>query len=362
MNDELYPIRDKLLSGEHISEAEGEALYASTDLLALGRLAEIVGARVAGAERILVRARRIRYSNVCRNQCRYCLNAKPPGAPGAYTRSVPEVVDLVGEAVAAGIDQFQLTGGTNPDVTYDYYLDMLSAIRDAYPEVHLQGFAPAQLAAITAMARSRFTDVLCDLRDAGLNSILEDGADIFDPRIRKVLCGAKATGGQWLQVMRDAHSVGLAGGASMLYGHLEGAEEKLHHLSYLRDLQDETGGFTFYAPRAYTLTEYGVDPGTLVGGTEDLREFAVARVFLAGVPHVRCYANDLGMKTTQIALHFGVDTVVCRVHDDEPLNDADRAERRLPNALQLRELIERSGFDVRTAALDQRPADYLLAE
>lgn len=362
MNDELYPIRDKLLSGEHITEAEGEALYASTDLLALGRLAEIVTARLSGAERTLVSARRIRYSNVCRNQCRYCVNAKRPGAPGAYTRSVGEVVDLVGESVAAGIEQFQLTGGTNPDVTYDYYLDMLSSIRRAYPEVHLQGFAPAQLAAITAMAQSRFTDVLSDLRDAGLNSILEDGADIFDPRIRKVLCGAKATGGQWLQVMRDAHSVGLAGGASMLYGHYEGAEEKLHHLSHLRDLQDETGGFTFYAPRAYMPNENGVDPGTLVGGTEDLREFAVARVFLAGVPHVRCYANDLGMKTTQIALHFGVDTVVCRIHDDEPLNDDKRAALRLPNAMQLRELISHSGFEVRAAALDQRPANYSLAE
>jgi len=362
MNDELYPIRDKLLSGVDITEAEADALYASTDLLALGRLAEIVDARISGTDRTLVSARRIRYSNVCRNQCRYCVSAKRPGDPGAYTRSVSEVVDLVGEAVQAGIDQFQLTGGTNPDVTYDYYLDMLSAIRGSYPYVHLQGFAPAQLSAITVMAQSRFTDVLADLRDAGLDSILEDGADIFDPTIRRVLCGSKATGGQWLQVMRDAHSVGLVGGASMLYGHYEGAAERVHHLSYLRDLQDETGGFTFYAPRAYQPNENGIDPGTLVGGTEDMREFAVARVFLTDVPHIRCYANDLGMKTTQIALHFGVDTVVCRVHDDEPLHDDRRAALKLPNATQLRELIEHSGFDVRAAALDQRSADYTLAE
>jgi aminodeoxyfutalosine synthase len=354
MTELLYAVKDSIAGGRPLTVAEGEELYACTDLLELGRLAETLRHRQADGNCTLIKARRIRYSNVCRNQCSYCAKAKRPGEDGAYQRTVDEVVDLVDEAVSLGFTQFQLAGGASPSDELDYFLEMLSALRARYPQIHLQGFAPAQLVNIANVARLSSTEVLAQLRGAGLDSLLEDGADIFDPAIRRVLCRTKATGGQWLQVMREAHGMGMLGGASMLYGHYEGREEKIEHLCHLRDLQDETGRFTFYAPRTFRAENNLANAGALVGGVEDLREFAVGRIFLSTFPHLRCYANDLGMKTTQIALNFGVDTVVVVTHDHEPLRDEDRADAGLPNLPQLRELVERVGLDIREGTLDQR--------
>ncbi len=336
---DMTTIREKIDRGVPLEDQDATELYSSSDLLGLGMLAQSVRQRVGASACSLISVRRIRYSNVCRNRCRHCDGSFMEGAEGAYTATVPEVVDWVGEAVRRGVDQIQLTGGSNPEPPYDYYMEMVGAVRAAFPEIHIQGFAPEQLANIAKRAALTFTEVLRDLKNAGLSSLLEDGADIFDPTIRTYLCPAKCTGGTWLQIMREAHELGMFTGASMLYGHLEGPETKTEHLSRLRDLQDETGGFTFFAPRAFRRSKR-VRNG-LVGGLEDLREFAVSRVFLQNFPHVRCYANDLGMKTTQIALQFGVDSVVVLVRDGEPLDDGMRADVGLPNATQLRDLLER---------------------
>ena len=351
---ELMPsIKDKLSRGEPISELDALELYACNDLLTLGQLAQLATRKDQAGQCTIINVRRVRYSNICRNRCRHCARAKEPGEAGAYTRSAAEVRDLVGAAVKLGIDQIQLVGGANPDPPYDYYLDMVRTVREDFPHVHIQGFAPAQLAAIATTAERSFRHVLTDLREAGLDSILEDGADIFDPKIRRILCPAKASGGTWLQVMREAHEEGVLGGAGMLYGHFEGPDEKVEHLSRLRDLQEETGGFRFFAPRAFRIGGKSALDSPLIGGTEDMREFAVGRAFLENFPHIRCYANDLGMKSTQIALQFGVDTIAVVVHDAEPVGDEERAARGMPNATQLSDLADRAGFRVLAASLDQ---------
>lgn len=339
-------IRELVSASAALSEADALALYECTDLLELGHLAQAVQEKRAGQACQLTTARRIRYSNVCRNQCRHCRRAKAPGAEGAYTRTVAEVVDLAGAAWDQGISYVQLVGGASPDPLPDFYLEMVSALRRHYPGLRLEGFAPAQLAAIAQAVHRTFSEIIRDLRAAGLDAILEDGADIFDPEIRRALCPAKASGGVWLQVMRDAHEEGMVTGASMLYGHLEGPPQKVEHLSRLRDLHDETQGFGFYAPRCFRSNGTPITGSGLVSGTEDLREFAVGRVFLAQFGSIRCYANDLGMKTTQIAVHFGVDDVVVAVHDDEPVSDDERAREGLPNQGQLGELLERAGHPV----------------
>lgn len=356
MSSAVIRVRSLLEAGETISEADAGALYESTDLLGLGALTQMVRRNGSATDCSLVCARRIRYSNVCRNRCPHCAKARRPEDPDAYTRSVSEVVDLASEAVEQGIDQIQLAGGASPEANVDYFLEMVAAVRRHCPDAHIQGFAPAQLVNIAVIHNMGFREVIEQLLDAGLDSLLEDGADIFDPEIRRVLCRTKATGGQWLQVMREAHELGMVGGASMLYGHYEGREERIQHLSYLRDLQSETHGFTFYAPRTFR-GENNLLSGAIVGGGEDMREFAVGRIFLHNFAHLRCYANDLGMKTTQLALHFGVDSVAVILHDGEPIRDEDRAVRGMPNASQLRELIERSGFSVRADTLDQRPVE-----
>lgn len=339
-------IRELVSADVPLSEADALSLYECTDLLELGSLAQTVQARRGLPACHLTTARRLRYSNVCRNRCPHCGRAKAPDADGAYTRTVAQMVDLAGEAWAEGIGYVQLVGGASPDPRWDYYLEMVQALRQQYPGLRLEGFAPPQLAVIAQAVHRTFRELVRELHAAGLDAIVEDGADIFDPDVRQRLCPSKASGGVWLQVMRDAHEEGMVTGGSMLYGHQETPPQKVEHLSRLRDLSDETRGFGFYAPRCFRSNGTSTRGSGLVSGTEDLREFAVGRVYLSQVPSIRCYANDLGMKTTQIAAHFGVDSVVVAVHDEEPVADDERAHQGLPNESQLRELLQRAGHRV----------------
>lgn len=348
-------IHAKLADGTRISTEEAAGLYQSTDLFELCELGRQVAARRNG-QRTLISARCIIYSNACADNCRRCRTLRLPAEGEPRTLAAQEVADKAAESVQAGLSQIQLVGSVEPDRPYDYYLDLVSALRRAVPGAHIQAFGPAQVGALSANLRLGFPRILADLASAGLDSIREDGADVFDPRARGTACYAKVTGGTWLQVMRDAHDQGLVGGATMLFGPGVGPQEKALHLGRLRDLQEDTGGFSFFAPRPAYRTGNGAAALHAPGGLEALREFAVGSIFLDEIPHVRCYAEDLGMALSQVALQFGADTVAVLVYDDEPLEAGERADRGLPNAPQVAELIRAAGYDVLTAPLDQRPS------
>jgi aminodeoxyfutalosine synthase len=302
----MSAIASKIESGQRLSGKDGLRLYRDGDILELGRLANLVRERKNGDRTYFVVNRHINYTNICRNRCRFCAFSRSPGEEGAYALSVEEIV-RVATSGSLHFTELHIVGGLHPDLPFSYYVEMLSALRGALPQVHLQAFTAVEVAHLAERAGLSIGETLGRLREVGLGSLPGGGAEVFSPRVRELICPGKLPGDEWLDVMREAHHLGLRSNATMLYGHVETPEEKVDHLLRLHDLQDETGGFMAYIPLAYHSenTELGGRPSTT--GIEDLREVAIGRLMLDNFDHVKSFWIMQGLKLAQVSLSFGAD-------------------------------------------------------
>ena len=337
----------RLATGEHLSVSECEGLYESQDLDALCAAAnEFRHSRANGTAYLGLR-REITYTTICGNACVVCGHAVVRENLGLISRTVAEVATLAALAANDGYRHIRLVGGANPELPYDFYLDVIAAIRALCPEVHIQAFAPAQVAQIADAGGVSLRQALMDMRDAGIDSLPGDGAEVFSPRVRRALCPAKVSGGTWLTIMREANALGIAGEATMTFGHLETSREKAEHLARLRDLQDDECGLSAYTPLAAALPATG--PWQILPLEADAirRETAIARLMLDNVTHIRyAYAcSDLSL--CRAALEAGADEVCVTVSDST-------AEAPPPDMAQVRDLIESLGMVLRESADGRR--------
>ncbi len=312
----LQPIAAKVLAGERLDASAGVALYTTTDLLGLGRLADYANTRRNG-DRVLFSANQhINPTNVCilRHTCTFCSFARTPKVEGAYTRSLEEVFHEAEQARGMPTREFHIVGGLHPKLRLSYYTDMLRGLRERHPDVHIKALTAVEIAHLARIERISERDVLLALREAGLTSLPGGGAEVFSTAVRATIAERKLTGEEWIRVHRTAHELGIPTNCTMLYGHVETAEDRIAHLAMLRDLQDETGGFLTYIPLAYhpDHNELGEElgrVGTATSGYEDLKNIAVARLFLDNVPHVKTHWPMVTPFLSQIALGFGCDDV-----------------------------------------------------
>lgn len=303
----LGHILDKVRAGERLSLDDGRRLYEHPDILALGYLANIVRERQNGNRAYFIYNQHINYSNVCTNLCKFCAFGRPKGDALAYEMSLDEIRAKVRERLDEPISEIHIVGGIHPDLPFAYYVDMLRAIREIRPEVHLQAFTCVEIHHLAKLAGKPVDETLRVLMDAGLGSMPGGGAEVFNPRIRQLTCPDKLPGEGWLEVARIAHRLGLRTNATMLYGHIETIDERLEHLDALRRCQDETGGFLAFIPLAYhpKNTELGGSGNTT--GVNDLKNIAVSRLMLDNFPHIKAYWVMIGPKLAQVALSFGAD-------------------------------------------------------
>ncbi|HEX6616876.1 MAG TPA: aminofutalosine synthase MqnE [Gemmatimonadales bacterium] len=312
----LQPIAAKVLAGERLDASEGVALYTTTDLLGLGRLADYANTRHNG-DRVLFSANQhINPTNVCilRHTCTFCSFARTPKEDGAYTRSLEEVFHEAEQARGMPTREFHIVGGLHPKLRLSYYTDMLRGLKERHPNVHIKALTAVEIAHLARIERISERDVLLALREAGLTSLPGGGAEVFSTAVRATIAERKLTGEEWIRVHRTAHELGIPTNCTMLYGHVETAADRVAHLAMLRDLQDETGGFLTYIPLAYhpDHNELGEElgrVGTATSGYEDLKNIAVARLFLDNVPHVKTHWPMVTPFLSQIALGFGCDDV-----------------------------------------------------
>jgi aminodeoxyfutalosine synthase len=307
----LAEIERKVDAGGRLSAADGLALYAAPDLLWLGRLARRAQQRVTGDRVYFNVNRHINLTNVCKARCAFCSFRRDEGEEGAYTMTVDEAVAAARETAAAlDITELHIVNGLHPGLPFEYYLDALRALKAALPHVHLKAFTAVEVwwfARITGMG---YEDVLRALIDAGMGSLPGGGAEIFAPRVRRRICGYKSTAEDWLDVHRTAHNLGLKTNATMLYGHIETPEERVDHVLRLRDLQDQTGGFQVFIPLRYHNEHNrmgGPEGLPMATALESARVFAVSRLLLDNIPHLKAYWIMLGLDTAQTLLEFGVD-------------------------------------------------------
>lgn len=312
----LRPIADKVLDARRLDAADARVLYATTDLLGLGRIADFANQRRHGDRVYFSANQHLNPTNVCilRNTCVFCSFARMPKEAGAYTRTLDEVYAEAEQARGTPTSEFHIVGGLHPKLRLSYYTDMLRGLKERFPHIHIKALTAVEIAHLARIEQASVRDVLLALQAAGLTSLPGGGAEVFSTAVRATIAERKLTGEEWIAVHREAHQLGIPTNCTMLYGHVETADDRIEHLTMLRSLQDETGGFLTYIPLAYhpDHNELGEELGRVGSATtayEDLKNIAIGRLFLDSIPHVKTHWPMVTPFLSQLALSFGCDDV-----------------------------------------------------
>jgi cyclic dehypoxanthinyl futalosine synthase len=299
-------IADKVRAGGRVTSDEAAMLFHDAALPLLGRLADEIRARRHPGDIVTyIIDRNVNYTNVCVARCNFCAFYRPVGSSEGYVLGFDEIFRKIDETIALGGGQLLLQGGHNPDLPIEWYEDLFRAVKQRYPEFRLHALSPPEVIHLTRLTRSPIAAVIDRLIAAGLDSIPGGGAEILVDRVRKILnCYGKATADEWLDVMRHAHAAGLRTTATMMYGHVETVEERIEHLTRLRELQDERGGFTAFIAWSYQ-PEHTQLGGYEATGLEYLRMLALARIVLDNFPGLQASWVTQGGKVGQLSLAYG---------------------------------------------------------
>ena len=313
---ELAPIAEKVRGRERLSFEDGVTLFRTRDFLGLGRLANEVRERLHGNTAYYNVNRYLNPTNLCWVDCALCAWAKKVNEPGGYEMAIDEVVEEAGKGYSEAVTEFHIVGGLHPTWPFEYYTGLLRALKSRFPGVHLKAWTMVELDWIARIGGRSIPDTIRDLRAAGMDSCPGGGAEIFARRVRDVICRNKISGERWLEIARECHRLGVRTNATMLYGSVETVEERVAHLLRLRELQDETGGFSGLIPLAFHPENTPLAHLPETSGRTDLRVIAVSRLLLDNFPHVKAYWIQIGTKLAQIALYFGADDLVGTVVDE----------------------------------------------
>lgn len=305
---ELRPIAEKIEARQRISEADALDLYRCHDLNALGIMASTVRKQKNGNCATYIVNRYINYSNICVLSCQFCAFAARKRDAHAFERASEEIVNAVAEALRFGITEVHMVGGLHPTLKKDWYLTLLRDLRALDPDLHIKAFTAIEVRHLAQrIFRLSIGHTLELLREAGLGSMTGGGAEIFDAEVRNQICRGKETAAEWLDVHRIWHQMGGHSTCTMLYGHVETLAHRVDHLRQLRELQDETGGFTGFVPFAFepqTTVLAHIKPASAV---MQLRNLAVSRIYLDNIDHLTAYWVSMGLPLAQVSLSYGVD-------------------------------------------------------
>ena len=295
----------KIKNNEPIGFDEAMALYKDTDLLALGQLAHLIRTRLNGDSHVTFAIdRNINYTNICISQCKFCAFFRDKGHKEAYVMDNVTLEQKVIETKELGGTHILFQGGLNPDLDLEWHKEKIRIIRSLGLNVH--GYSPPEIIFFSKSWDMPVPKVLEELVDAGLSSIPGGGAEILSDRVREKVSPKKANTEQWLLVMKSAHMLGLKTTATMMFGHIETAMERLEHLFLIRELQEQTGGFTSFIPWTYQMGEHTIQVEK-EGTNSYLRMLAISRIVLNNVPHIQASWVTQGPHVAQVALHFGAD-------------------------------------------------------
>ena len=309
----LAPLADKVEAGERLSFDDGVALFRSDDITGIGHLADSVN-RAKHGDRVMFAANQhINPTNICilRKTCVFCSYARLPKEEGAYRYTMEQIWEEAATANSTLTREFHIVGGLDMKAGLAYYTEMFRGLKERHPHVHIKALTAVEIAHIARIEKMSIRDTLVALHEAGLDTMPGGGAEVFSPGVRATIADKKLSGEEYIAVHREAHSLGIRSNCTMLYGHVETYEDRIAHLSMLRDLQDETGGYLAYIPLAYhpdhnELGETLHRTGTATSGFDDLKNLAVGRLFLDNIDHIKTHWVMVTPFISQTSLHFGV--------------------------------------------------------
>jgi cyclic dehypoxanthinyl futalosine synthase len=305
----IQPILDKALAGERLTAEDCTVLLESHDFVRIGLAADEIRNRKNDPDVVTyIIDRNINYTNVCNVVCTFCAFYRRPGKPDTYVHSMDEICARIDETIALGGTGVLMQGGLHPDLNIEWYEDLLSTLHAKYPDFQLHCFSPPEIHNISLISKLDYKTIMQRLKDAGLNSMPGGGGEILDDEVRKRV-STKCTTQEWLDVMRAAHEVGLRTTATMMFGIGDRIEHRVRHLQRVRDLQDDTGGFTAFIPWTFQRenTALGRKITEEPTGIDYLKMLSVSRLFLDNVQHIQASWLTQGIRLGQTALRFGAD-------------------------------------------------------
>jgi aminodeoxyfutalosine synthase len=351
----LKHILDKVQAGERLSFEDGVTMYRSSDLLTLGFMANMVRERLHGDVTYFNVNRHINPTDVCVASCRLCAFGKRAKDPHAYTMSLEQVWEVAGKGYAEAVTEFHIVGGLHPELSLDWFCKMIAGLKERYPGVHLKAFTMVEVAYLAKRARLSLRATLLRLKDAGVDSLPGGGAEIFSERVRRIICDHKIDGDEWLETARIAHQIGLKSNCTMLYGHLETAEDLADHLVRLRAVQDQTNGFVTFIPLAFHPANTALSHLQPTSGFNDLKQIAIARLMLDNIPHVKAYWIMMTPAVAQIAQRFGANDIDGTVVEEKIYHDAGATTSQHLRRQDLLRLIREAGREAVERDTSYRP-------
>jgi len=341
---ELRLIAAKVEARQRISEADALDLYRSNDLNALGIMASAVREQKNGNYATYIHNRYINYSNICVLSCQFCAFAAKKRDAHAFEYAIDEIIRVVGEALPLGITEVHMVGGLHPTLKKDWYLELLRSLRALDPGLHIKAFTAIEVRHLAQrIFRMSIRDTLELLREHGLGSITGGGAEIFDPIVRDKICRGKETAAEWADVHRTWHSMGGRSTCTMLYGHIETLAHRVDHLRWLRELQDETGGFTGFVPFAFEPQTTVLAHIKAASAFEQLRNLAVSRIYLDNIDHLTAYWVSMGLPLAQVSLSYGVDDLHGTILEEKIFHMAGATTPQVQTVETLKRVIREAG-------------------
>ena len=342
----LTDIHRKVQAQGRLSFEEGVRLFKSMDILVIGRMANEVRERMHGRRAFYAINLHINPTNICATRCEFCAFSRDEGASDAYVLTLDEVEEKVSEALSRfQINEVHIVGGHNPALGLDYYLEMLGRIRQASGEIFIKAFSAPEIDDLARRSGLPWTEVLKRLKEAGLDGMPGGGAEIFDPEVRLKICPKKISAEEWLGIHRVAHGLGLKTNATMLYGHIETDEQRVAHLLRLRELQDETQGFSAFVPLAYNPENNALRGVKETSGFLDLKMLSISRILLDNVPHIKAHGSATDLKFVQAALSFGADDMGGTNIHERVMHEAGSRAPECLSSTDLVRCIKDAGFE-----------------
>lgn len=337
---ELRQIGEKIINNERISKDEGLLLFERGSLSFLGSLANHVRERMHGNKTYFNRNFHIEPTNVCVFSCHFCSYSRLYAhKEEGWELSIEDMMNIVKKYDGKPETEVHIVGGVHPKMNIQFFGDLLRQIKAHRPELHIKGFTAVELDYMFRKAKMTTEEGLRFLKEAGLDSIPGGGAEIFDEEIRQQICADKVDGKGWLEIHETAHKLGMHSNATMLYGHIENYAHRIDHMEQLRALQDKTGGFNTFIPLKFRNKDNDMSHIEEVSLVEDLKMYAVARLYMDNFPHLKAYWPMLGRKNSQLALAFGVDDIDGTIDDTTKIYSMAGSEEQNP-AMSTEEIVQ----------------------
>jgi len=345
LDERLESIYSKVKQGSRLSKEDGMCIYETPDLIGLGVIANHVRCNLHGNKAFYVYNQHLNYTNICKNRCRFCAYAKDDGEKGSYLWSMAEIEKRLMERIDEPVAELHIVGGLNENLNFDYFIDLLKTVKRIRPKASIKAFTCVEIDYLSNLSGLSLEETVRQLKAAGLDMMPGGGAEVLNTRVHDALFPKKIGHDRWFEIVRTVHKAGIKTNATMLYGHIETLEERVDHLISLRELQDETHGFSAFIPLAFHSQNTQLSHLPPTTAMDDLKNVAAARLMLDNFPHIKAYWVMIGESLAQVALNFGADDLDGTIIEERITHTAGAKSAKGLTQAQMEGMICSAGFE-----------------